>query len=341
MHKGTVTEWTLFMVVAMAAVQMVAQQDDVPILRPKTLQAKPTVSTLLVTCDMACNWALDGEEKGRIDAGGSAKAKHEIGQYTVFAATEDGLDKTWQLVKIVEKQQTVVPIELRPVREARLKVARQAANKELTEETAQERAAREQTTQLQELRDHAAERLKWGLELVKMMRYDQASPLLQKACDGGEMEGCAILGALYYSGNGVAQDYAEAKSLYQKGCNGGVMEGCSGLGVLYDHGQGVTEDNALSRSFFQKACNGGDMSSCRIVGYFYYIGHGVIQDYDQARSLYRKACDGGEMEACDALGVLYQDGHGVARDRALARLFYKKACEGGDERGCTHLGKHH
>ena len=51
-----------------------AQQDEGPILRPKKPPAKPAAATLLAMCDLACNWKLDGEAKGHIDAGGSAKA---------------------------------------------------------------------------------------------------------------------------------------------------------------------------------------------------------------------------------------------------------------------------
>ena len=109
----------------------VAQQDEGPILRPKPKpQPKPAVSaTLLVICDLACDWKLDGEAKGRIEAGGSAKAKVGTGQHMVAAASEDGADQVQQLSQVKSGEQTVVNIELAPLREARLKAEQQAQDK--------------------------------------------------------------------------------------------------------------------------------------------------------------------------------------------------------------------
>jgi hypothetical protein len=111
-----------------AAFSALAQQDEGPILRPKKPVVKPTGPTLLVLCDLACNWKLDGTEQGRIEAGGSAKAKVELGQHLVVAVTEDGADQVKQLVKVEEKGQTVISLELKPVHDARLRTEQQARN---------------------------------------------------------------------------------------------------------------------------------------------------------------------------------------------------------------------
>jgi hypothetical protein len=134
------------MVLAVAAVQVVAQQDDVPILRPKKPQPKPAVATLLVMCDLACNWKLDGEAKGHIDAGDSAKVKVQLSQHLVVAVTEDDLDQAQQIVKVEEKGQTVTAIELKPVREARLKAEQQARDK--AAEEAREKVARDKSSKI-------------------------------------------------------------------------------------------------------------------------------------------------------------------------------------------------
>lgn len=72
-------------------------QDEGPILKPKA-KPKPT-STLLVTCDLACNWTLDGTAEGSIDAGGSKKMSVSLSQHLVDATTTDELDKVEQQVK--------------------------------------------------------------------------------------------------------------------------------------------------------------------------------------------------------------------------------------------------
>jgi hypothetical protein len=107
-----------------------AQQNEGPILRPKT-QPKPAAAsaTLLVTCDLACNWKLDGKARGRIEAGSSANAKVEPGQHMVAATTEDGLDKVQQLAEVEATEQKVVNLELQPVNILRLESEQEARDK--------------------------------------------------------------------------------------------------------------------------------------------------------------------------------------------------------------------
>jgi len=106
-----------------------AQQDEGPILRPKS-QPKPAQrTTLQVTCDLACNWTLDGKARGRISAGGSATAKVKLGEHVVVVTTEDGLDKVQQITEIKAAGQKVVNLELQPVRDARVKAEQEAREK--------------------------------------------------------------------------------------------------------------------------------------------------------------------------------------------------------------------
>jgi len=119
-----------------------AQQDEGPILKPRPRAAV----TLLVMCDLACNWKLDGEAKGHMDAGASAKAKVELGQHVLVAVTEDDVDQAQQIVKAEERGQTVVALELKPVRETRLRAEEQA--RDLAAEQAIEKIAREKSSKI-------------------------------------------------------------------------------------------------------------------------------------------------------------------------------------------------
>jgi hypothetical protein len=125
-----------------SAAHGIAQQDEGPILRPKKPPAKPADATLLVMCDLACNWRLDGEAKGHIEAGRSAKAKVELGQHIVLAVTEDGADKAENDVEIKTAGQAIARFELQPVRDARLKIEQDARNK--ADQEARDKAAKEQ-----------------------------------------------------------------------------------------------------------------------------------------------------------------------------------------------------
>jgi hypothetical protein len=77
-------------------------------------------------CDVACKWKLDGEAKGTIAAGGSAKAPVEMGQHAVSGSTEDGADQIRQLVEIKQTGQTLLRVDLGPVRTARRQHEQQA-----------------------------------------------------------------------------------------------------------------------------------------------------------------------------------------------------------------------
>ncbi len=128
MRGRTIAGWAMAAALTVAALSALAQQDEGPILRPKKPVAKPAGPTLLVLCDLACVWKLDGTEQGRIEANGSAKAKVELGEHMVVAVTEDGADQVKLIAKVEEKGQTVVSLELKPVRDARLRAEQQARN---------------------------------------------------------------------------------------------------------------------------------------------------------------------------------------------------------------------
>ena len=138
MRQGTIARWAIAAALMVAALPALAQQDEGPILRPKPKPAtKPAGATLLVMCDLACNWKLDGEAKGRIGAGGSAKANVVLGQHVVVATTDDGADEVKLLSEVKSSGQTAVSIELKPVRDSRLKAEQEAKDKAKPAEPAQ------------------------------------------------------------------------------------------------------------------------------------------------------------------------------------------------------------
>ena len=63
-----------------------------------------------------------------------------------------------------------------------------------------------------------------------MERPAEAVAPMKKACDGGHMKGCNVLGGLYlneYSGLGM--DDSRAKALYERACRGGYQNACINL----------------------------------------------------------------------------------------------------------------
>jgi hypothetical protein len=163
MRKRRTTAWILALLIGAAALPALSQQDEGPILRPKKPIAKPTGATLLMMCDLTCDWKLDGTPMGRINAGGSAKAKVELGQHMVVATTEDAFDKVEYEIKIRTAEQTIMRISLQPVRDARLKADQEARDKaqresrERVEQEARDKAVREQREKEEKERKRVAQ----------------------------------------------------------------------------------------------------------------------------------------------------------------------------------------
>jgi TPR repeat protein len=144
-----------------------------------------------------------------------------------------------------------------------------------------------------------------GESLYEQKRFRDSMPLFQKACDSGDMAGCARLGQLYDYGNGVPKDHARAIPLYQKACDAGVMSGCGELSGNYSLGTGVNPDYIKARALAQRACNSGNALGCNNLAWLYLNGRGVTRDLAQARFFYQKACNGGFDLACASLRTVH------------------------------------
>ncbi len=163
-----------------------AQQggDVTVIIKPN---AKPAaLPTLFVMCDMVCNWKLDGEPKGQIDAGRGAKVKVEPGQHMVEATTEDGVDQVKQPSTVKPTGQTMVSIELWPIRYARLVAEQEERDKAAQEVQAEaEREARGKAEQAE--RDKATRERAAKEEAERQPWTDPATGLMWTKQGSGEV----------------------------------------------------------------------------------------------------------------------------------------------------------
>lgn len=185
---------------------------------------------------------------------------------------------------------------------------------------------------------------------------------LDAACAGGDAAACNDLGDRLRTGNHVLSDWRRASELFDRACEGGEGEGCVRLARLHVHSRaerrGVTRDSALAETLFERGCHAGAMIGCTELGDMILAKDSLAAadsttDEEaamrgapdsrsevavRAAALYRRACDGDEMTACTRLGVLYGHGRGVERDPVRAAELHRRSCDGGAQRGCTHLG---
>lgn len=133
----------------------------------------------------------------------------------------------------------------------------------------------------------------------RLLREQEEAAGYQSACDGGDLDACNELGALYEDGYGVAQDLVRARSLYEQACNGENLRGCNNLAALYLNGIGVEADQERAFHLFVMSCEGGSAFACGNVGVCYEYGAGVPADMAQANEYYQRACDAGHENFCD------------------------------------------
>jgi hypothetical protein len=196
---------------------------------------------------------------------------------------------------------------------------------------------------------------------------DRAAKLFEKACDGGDLNGCAFLGTAYMEGRGKTQDKAKGLGLFRTWCDKGSDYACDRLAFAHVSGDGVPRDPAKAANLYDKACQGGFLYACVQRADMLKHGWGGEKDEAKAAQMYETACSNGEgygcatiaddlkgkerfdkaREACDLQGfygcflegAAYDQGDGAARSPQQAVRLYRFAClNGGEEDACDALG---
>ena len=62
---------------------------------------------------------------------------------------------------------------------------------------------------------------------------------IQRAASQGDVDAQLQLGAIYYQGEGVRQDYSKSAQWFEKAANQGNAEAQTNLRVMYENGTGV------------------------------------------------------------------------------------------------------
>ncbi len=126
-----------------------------------------------------------------------------------------------------------------------------------------------------------------------------AVALLDRACLAGDGQACVELGLARL---GDARTAGDAQYAFRRACyGGGEYEGCAWLGVLYFQGRGGLRANPkLAAQFFEKGCKEGSARACEGLATLHKGGKGVKKDAARARELFARACELGSESACKA-----------------------------------------
>ena len=184
----------------------------------------------------------------------------------------------------------------------------------------------------------------------------QARRVCDRACGGGDLDACVVLGSLLNYALGGPRDEKRAAALFTAGCNKDHARSCLNLAFAHAFGHGVPQDRDWQVALYEKACRLGDKDACQLVSAVERV-HGEEQarqdelarmspaerdgvtcsergDWTADR---RAACEracASDAKSCLALALVYEAGRGVKADVAKAITYAQKACKLGDQTGC-------
>jgi tetratricopeptide (TPR) repeat protein len=138
----------------------------------------------------------------------------------------------------------------------------------------------------------------------KLENYDEAFRYYKLAKNKNYIAADINLGAAYYRGRGVDQDYVKAMSLLKKAFYAGAKRAGSLIGLMYVKGRGVNKDYGEAASWWHKAAKAGSESSQYGLGMLYGKGWGVEKDRDRAIYWLQKSANQGFQKAQNMLSKL-------------------------------------
>ena len=94
--------------------------------------------------------------------------------------------------------------------------------------------------------------------------YATAVRLMRPLAEQGNAQAQNGLGAMYYNGKGVAQDFKEAVKWYRLAAAQGHKEAQLNLGVMYQLAQSVAQDFVRAHMWFNIAAAQGNADAVRL-----------------------------------------------------------------------------
>ncbi len=105
---------------------------------------------------------------------------------------------------------------------------------------------------------------------------------LKKEASRGDAKSQRLLGAMYFSGKEIVQDYAESERLYLLAAEQGDFGAQRHLGFCYYSGKGVTQDSEKAVKWLRLIAEQGEAKAQVFLGSCYFLGKGVRKDYPMA-----------------------------------------------------------
>jgi hypothetical protein len=151
---------------------------------------------------------------------------------------------------------------------------------------------------------------------------------IRSSCENGKAVWCRRLGFWYEQGLTVAKDEPSARSYYLRACEGGDLRGCADAGRMLWAGQGGTKEPDQALVILEKGCADSEAGAgaCSHLGMI-LVNRAQGGDHKRGASLLERACDRGDGLACDRLGGFFSLGtKGFPKDERHAADRFERAC---------------
>lgn len=161
-----------------------------------------------------------------------------------------------------------------------------------------------------------------------MVAHAESISDLRARAERGDAEAQYNLGVMYGWGGAaqnVPHDDKQAAIWYLKAAEQKHAGAQYMLGAAYFNGFGVIQDYTKAIEWYRKSAEQGFVSAQNSLGGMYFNGQGVLQDYTQAAVWYLKAAEQGHADSQNKIGEMYKNGQGVPKDYALAYMWFNLA----------------
>lgn len=136
------------------------------------------------------------------------------------------------------------------------------------------------------------------------------TPMMMGDCYEGNIQDCYDMGMKWVFGIEGPEDPGQARAYFHKACQGGHIFGCMMLGLLLEEKSAGKEGGAPGKcrvfglEHYEKACEDGDGEACYNAARL-LDGQTIYRperDRKRARELYKQACTAGLEKACKKTG---------------------------------------
>ena len=164
---------------------------------------------------------------------------------------------------------------------------------------------------------------------------------LDKAFDAGVVRAATMAGTMYFTGEGVKQDFSKAEKFYRKAAAKDDESAQIRLGRMYYYGNGVKTDYESAARWYAAAARKYEQSdscsiACLYLGQIYYYGWKkggkLVTDDKSALKWLEKSYSAGYVEAATLIASINSKGTSeIKQDKAKARKWLIAAAEKGYE----------